>query len=284
MKYLIFVILFLVFGQVSAQSHDINTKKVLFVMSATSELPLNNGKIYDETGVFLSEFYLPYQALIKVGYAVDFATPDGKKPPIDQESLKKKYWKKNEHLLNEANTFVANDVNFAKPLMLEHLTDNELNAYSALIIPGGQGLMVDLMANEKIPSLLMHFHRHQKPIGLICHAPALLLTFDKQHNPFKGYQVNSVTGIEELFIEKVVMKGKPHIRKIGKQLSQNGMIYKKDRPAANFAIRDRMLISSQNPYSNEKFIELFLESLVDYEKTQQKPYRSLFGLGGWGDF
>jgi len=42
-------------------------KRLLFVMSAAKELPLKNGKTY-KTGVFLSEFYPAYKALVKLGY------------------------------------------------------------------------------------------------------------------------------------------------------------------------------------------------------------------------
>jgi hypothetical protein len=62
----------------------------------------------------------------------------------------------------------------------------------------------------------------QKAIGLICHAPALLVSIPKEENPFIGYQVNSVSGFEEFYIEKFVMKGKPQHRKIAKQLRKSG--------------------------------------------------------------
>lgn len=246
---------------VSAQSQ---APKVLFVMSGASELPLTNGKTYTQTGVFLSEFYLAYKNLVQNGYAVDFATPDGVKPPIDKESLKPKYWNKDESLLNEAKNFVQNDRQFNAPLTLKTALDHQ-NEYIGLVIPGGQGLMVDLIKDEHIPLILKQFSNEGKAIGLICHAPALILSIPKEENPFIDYQVNSVTGLEELFIEKFVMKGKPENRKIGKQLKQLGLTYKKGRPAGNFAIRDKELITSQNPYSDHAFIQLYLQALKEYQ-------------------
>jgi putative intracellular protease/amidase len=91
----------------------------------------------------------------------------------------------------------------------------------------------------------------------------------KEENPYEGYRVNCITGIEELFIEKFVMKGKPFNRKIGKQLKKAGFQYKKAWPARNFAVRDRGLITSQNPFSNEAFSKLYIEALKDYEKTYE---------------
>jgi len=239
-------------------------RKVLFVMSAAKELQLKNGKTYTETGVFLSEFYLAYKEIISLGYEVDFATPFGIKPSIDKESLNKKYWKGRNSPLEEAKYFVQNNEKFNTPKTLENGLEN-INQYSGIIIPGGQGLMADLIYDKKIKRLLKEFSTKGKAIGLICHAPALILSIPREENPFIGYKVNSVTGLEELFIENFVMKGKPENRKIAQQLKKMGLKHKKGSPAANFAIRDRELITSQNPYSNHAFIKLYSEALKEYE-------------------
>lgn len=238
-------------------------KRLLFVMSAAKELPLKNGKTY-KTGVFLSEFYPAYKALVKLGYEVDFATPDGIKSSIDAESLHKKYWGKKSSLIVEAEYFIRDNEKFNKPKTLENALEN-IDQYAGMIIPGGQGLMTDLINDKTIPQLLIAFSNSGKAIGLICHAPVLITTIPKDQNPFIGYRVNSVTGLEELFIETFVMKGKPINRKIAKQLKKFGLLHKKGRPAGSFAVRDRELITSQNPYSNEAFIKLYLQALKEYE-------------------
>ncbi|PRD51962.1 type 1 glutamine amidotransferase domain-containing protein [Sphingobacterium gobiense] len=236
-------------------------KRVLFVMSGANELKLKDNKTYS-TGVFLSEFYLAYKDITLLGYEVDFATPNGIKPSIDAESRNKKYWGKRSHLIAEAEDFVRNNENFSKPHTLEKVLEN-IDRYSGMIVPGGQGLMTDLIHDKIIPQLLIGFSNRNTVIGLICHAPALILTIPEETNPFVGYRVNSVTGLEEFFIETFVMKGKPMNRKIAKQLKKSGLIHKKGRPAGNFAIRDRELITSQNPYSNQAFIKLYIEALKE---------------------
>ena len=239
-------------------------RKVLFVMSAANELPLKKGKIYRETGVFLSEFYSAYKNISELGYTIDFATPGGIKASIDKESLKDTYWGDRDSLLPEAIDFVKENELFNNPRSLEYALENTGN-YAGLVIPGGQGLMADLFYDEKVSMLLKEFASQGKPIGLVCHAPALILAIPKEENPFTGYKVNSVTGLEERFIETFVMKGKPVKRRIGKQLRKNGQIYRKGWPKANIALRDRMLITSQNPYSNEAFTRLYLDALKEYE-------------------
>ncbi len=252
--------LFLVLLSVTAVAQ----KKILFVMSAAKELQLKNGKVYKETGVFLNEFFMTYKNISQLGYEIDFATPNGVKSSIDKESLNKKYWKNKPDLLLEAQLFVRDNEKFNKPETLEYALEN-VTQYSGIIIPGGQGLMVDLINDWKIPELLKTNFKNKKVIGLICHAPALILSIPKEENPFIGYKVNSVTGLEELFIENFVMKGKPENRKIAQQLKKMGLKHKKGSPAANFAIRDRELITSQNPYSNQAFIKLYSEALKEYE-------------------
>ncbi|MFD1771332.1 type 1 glutamine amidotransferase domain-containing protein [Sphingobacterium suaedae] len=243
-------------------------KKVLFVMSAAQELELKKGKTY-KTGVFLSEFYLAYKDIVQAGYEVEFATPEGIKPTIDKESYHKKYWSGRDSLITEAASFIQENEKFNHPRKLAEIV-HHIWSYSGLVIPGGQGLMADLIKDKNIPALLMAFSDTGKPIGLICHAPALLLSMPKVENPFTGYCVSAVTALEELFIETFVIKGKPVIRKIGKQLKKAGLKYKKGRPAGNFAIRDRELITSQNPYSSMAFGKLYLEALNEYQ-TQKTP-------------
>jgi len=256
--------LLVVILSITIYTAEAQTKKILFVMSAAKELPLNRGKSYPETGVFLSEFYLAYKDIIDMGYEVDFATPNGIPSSIDKESYEKKYWKKRDTLIREATEFVKLDKKFNHPLQLSAVIAN-LDQYTGMVVPGGQGLMVDLINDPAIPIILRRFSEKGKPIGLICHAPALLLTLPKQENPFAGYKVNSVTGIEELFIENFVMKGRPKNRKIAKQLKRRGLKFKKGKPAGNFAIRDRELITSQNPFSNEAFGREFTQALKEFE-------------------
>src|SRR5690606_6341515 len=133
-------------------------------------------------------------------------------------------------------------------------------------LPGGQGLMVDLMVDKNIPILLKYFARKGKPTGLICHAPGLLLTIPKDENPYIGFKVNSVSPFEEFVIERFIMKGKPKNRKIAKNLRKLGLKYKSKRPKANYAVKDRNLVTSQNPFSGTAFNKLYLESLTEYLK------------------
>ena len=244
--------------KVSAQS-----SKILFVMSAADTLELNQGEKLRQTGVFLNEFYLAYKSVSEAGYTVDFATPNGIVSTIDEESINDKYWKNSLEVKNEALKFTKTDSLFNNPKTLEKAIENKAD-YIGLIIPGGQGLMVDLQDDINIPILIKYFAKENKPTGLICHAPSLILTIPKEENPYIGFKVNSVSPFEEFVIERFIMKGKPENRKIAKKLKKLGLKYKSKLPKANYAVKDRNLVTSQNPFSATSFNKLYLAALTEY--------------------
>jgi putative intracellular protease/amidase len=239
-----------------------HSQKVLFVLSAEDTLLLNKGKKERQTGVFLNEFYFAYKAIVSQGYKVEFATPEGIKATIDQESVDNDYWKENPSLKQEAIDFWDSNEEFSNPITLQQAVQRS-DGYIGMVIPGGQGLMVDLYYDPNIATLLKTFAENKKAIGLICHAPALITTIPEEENPFVGYTVNSVSAFEEFYIEKFIMKGKPKNRKIARQLKKLGLKYEKGRPGKSYAIRDRNLVTSQNPYSGNNFNEKFLVLLSE---------------------
>ena len=60
---------------------------------------------------------------------------------------------------------------------------------------------------------MKYFAKENKPTGLICHAPSLILTIPKEENPYIGFEVNLVSPFEEFVIERFIMKGKPETEK-----------------------------------------------------------------------
>ena len=262
---LLVITLVLLSHSVSAQNN-----KILFVMSAADTLQLNDGEKLRQTGVFLNEFYLAYKSVTEAGYTVDFATPNGVIATIDEESINDKYWKNNLDVKNEALLFTKTDSIFNSPNTLEKVIKNKSD-YIGLVIPGGQGLMVDLINDINIPILLKYFAKESKPTGLICHAPSLILTIPKEENPYIGFKVNSVSPFEEFVIERFIMKGKPKNRKVSRKLRKLGLKYRSKLPKAKYAVKDRNLVTSQNPFSGTIFNKLYLEALSEYLEREKVP-------------
>lgn len=254
---------FIVLLVVSTFYVNAQSSKVLFVLSTADTLLLDNGEKSRQTGVFLNEFYLAYHAVLEAGYEVEIATPNGNKATVDNESINDKYWKNHLQQKNQALAFVKTNPTYNHPITLTEAIENQ-EEYIGMVIPGGQGLMIDLINNVNIPILLTAFAQANKPTGLICHAPSLLLTLPTEKHPYQGFKVNAVSPFEEMVIENFIMKGKPAKRKIAKQLKRKGMKYKQAHPKANYAVKDRNLVTSQNPFSSTSFNKLYLEALSEY--------------------
>lgn len=240
---------------------------VLFVLSAAGELTLANGKTR-ATGFFLNEFYEAYRALRQAGYEVAIATPEGRPPVVDPESLKPDYWKEHPEWLDEARALVATEASLQRPLRLAEVLADE-HTFAALVVPGGQGVMVDLLDNPELHQLLLRFGETHRPVGLICHAPALLANLDSQRSPFQGRRVTSVSGAEEFFIETFIMGGRAKRRDIGGQLDALGFEHDTAFPGRPFAVRDCNLVTSQNPYSGGRFNEAYLAALESWRGGAQ---------------
>lgn len=233
---------------------------VLFLLSSASEQELRNGK-KRPTGTFLSEFYEPYRAVIEDGYEVAIATPKGLAPVIDPEGMKNKYWE-NESVKKTALSQLVKEARFQKPLSFDEALAR-VDLWEAIVIPGGQGVMLDVVVDPRAHQLVLDLARRNKAIGLICHAPALLKHLPQTGNPLAARAVTAVSPFEEFFIETFIMGGKAQDRRLGRQLRRRGYDYDSALPKADYAVRDCNLVTSQNPFSGSAFLREFRWALMD---------------------
>jgi putative intracellular protease/amidase len=236
--------------------------KILFVLSAAREQTLADSS-KRATGTFLGELYEPYLALTGAGHEVVFATDAGAAPAIDPESLDERYWQ-DEARRARARRFIERAPQVRAPLSLKEARA-AADSFDGIVVPGGQGVMVDLLDNADLHALLDHFGAKHQPVGLICHAPAVL-TRMRQPNPLSGRTVTSVSSLEELYIETFVMGAEAQVRDIGEQLEDHGYEHEAAFPGGAHAQRDCNLVTSQNPFSTDRFSALYLEALADYRR------------------
>jgi putative intracellular protease/amidase len=232
-------------------------------MTAAREQVLANGE-KRATGYFLNEFYEAYRSVRAAGHPVVFASPGGRIPEVDPESLHEKYWKDHPAWLSEAKTFVDADAALHSPLPLEHALERS-DELQGLVVPGGQGVMVDLLTDENLHALVLRMSTSHRPIGLICHAPAILTRLPVS-SALAGREVTSVSWLEELFIETFVMGAEASDRDIGEQLTARGFRHVTAFPGSAHAVRDCNLVTSQNPFSGGEFNQRFLAALADYRR------------------
>ncbi len=236
---------------------------VLFVLTAAAEQRLADGRTR-KTGYFLNELYEPLRALREAGHDVVFATPGGRPPALDPEGLDKKYWPDADSIA-PARGVGERLLAERPPLSLEEARRRR-EELQGLVVPGGQGVMVDLLRDPTMHDLLADFGRDDKPVGLICHAPALLTKLDGSRNPFLGRRVTSVSGTEEWFIETFVMGSEARDRGIGDLLEARGYRYHSAFPGRSHAVRDCNLITSQNPFSGRAFTSELLAALDAFRR------------------
>lgn len=237
----------------------VEARPVLIVLSAASTQTLANGATRP-TGFFLNEFYEVKKGLDDAGVSYVLATVDGRPPSLDPESRDEKYWEDAPRLREEAIAWFEEDPEVSTPMPLHDAARNP-GAFSGIVVPGGQGVMTDLLDEPHLHELLLALGHAERPVGLVCHAPAVLGRLPSERSPFAGRSVTSVSRVEELYIERVVMGAKATDRRIGRQLRRAGLKHRAAWPGSSNAVRDGNLVTSQNPFSGHAFVELYLGAL-----------------------
>jgi putative intracellular protease/amidase len=220
-----------------------NTKNILFVLTSHDEL----GNTGEKTGFWIEEFAAPYYYLVDKGITVDIVTPKGGQAPIDPKSNEpdfqteatKRYFKDEKTMKAIANTAKLSDVNQEK--------------YDAVFYPGGHGPLWDLAEDAQSISLLESFYANNKPLGLVCHAPAALKNVKNTNGEplVKGKNVTGFSNTEEDAVQLTNIV--PFL--VEDMMKENGGNYSKGGDWTEFAIEDGLLITGQNPQSSNLVAE-----------------------------
>lgn len=220
----------------------VEPKPVLMLLTGADKM--TNGK---PTGLWLEEFAVPYLALQKAGYKIEVATPKGGAAPIDERSKptpeQSAAWKEAEKRLAET-----------KPLSAVSAEN-----FSAIFIPGGHGVMFDLVDDAAAAKLIQDFDTQGKPIAAVCHGPAALVkVVRKDGTPLvKGKTMAAFTDEEERAVK--LEKDMPFL--LESKLRELGAKIDKKENFAAHAVKDGNLITGQNPASSEATAKLLMEAL-----------------------
>ncbi|WP_394780792.1 type 1 glutamine amidotransferase domain-containing protein [Undibacterium sp.] len=155
----------------SAQSRG----KVLVVMSSAHELDLRDGKKY-ATGYYLNEFVVPYRKLVEAGYEPVIANPKGDLPVKDVNSNNKMFFGDDDAARAEAEKYAQGVEQLKHPKTLASVVAEGTSGYVGLFIPGGHAPMADLLKDRNLGKILTSFHETNRPTGIICHGPVVLLS------------------------------------------------------------------------------------------------------------
>lgn len=258
----------------SAATNTSTSKKILVVMSSDAELRLQGDKTLS-TGFYLNEFGVPAHRLVEAGHTLTIATPRGNRPPLDRSSDSKDYFK-DEAEYRQIGAFVEETLSGEIVPLADAVTN--LDAFDAIFLPGGHAPMIELMHNHDLGHALRHFHERSLPTALICHAPVALLaaqpaagayqraleageTPQAENFAYSGYRVTVFSTPEEKDAESgfdAPMRYYP-----ADALTAAGMDVQNGEKWTSNVVRDRELLTGQNPMSDEAFVEEFLKALAE---------------------
>jgi putative intracellular protease/amidase len=255
-------------------------KNVLIVLSAKNSLTLEDGETIP-TGFFLDEFAVPAQALVAAGYSLKIATPGGTSPHMDEVSADKSYFQNDSLKLRTALNFVNSLQEIKTPLSLSDVAASDLDSYAAIFIPGGRAPMVDLMQNQDLGKILRYFHENEITTALICHGPVALnaalkdpmayrqALVDKDFQKaagigkdwiYSGYRMTIFSNAEEDDALKAKKQKLPFYVADGLSFS-GAKLLKSPVLWAPFVVRDRELITGQNPASDHALADTLVKVL-----------------------
>jgi putative intracellular protease/amidase len=211
----------------------------LIVLTSHSELG-NTGK---KTGFWIEEFAAPYYTLKDAGAEITLASPKGGQPPIDPKS-------------EEAGSQTDATRRFDSDKDLQDLLANtkplsEVSAedYDAVFYPGGHGPLWDLANDKQSIKLIEDFWAANKPVGAVCHAPAVLLNVKDINGDalVKGKKVTGFTNSEEDAVQLTDVV--PFL--LEDELKNKGGSYSRKDDWSSYVVRDGLLVTGQNPASSE---------------------------------
>lgn len=208
-------------------------KKILFAVTSNGK----KGDTGESTGYYLSEVAHPWNVLHRAGYAIDFISPKGGKPPVEAVDL--------DDPLNAA--FWNDEAGRGRVERSRRPDEIDSDDYAALFFAGGHGTMWDFPGNPELAKLILAFHEEDKVIAAVCHGPSALADVKLENGRYlvEGKRINAFTDDEERAVgmDKIV----PFL--LESRLIERGARFEKSGLWQPHVAVDGRLITGQNPQS-----------------------------------
>lgn len=217
----------------------------------TSATKLSDGT---DTGSWAEEVAEPWFLFKEAGFEVTIASINGGEVPMDEASLGAPFATKT------VEKFLLDDAAIDAVTNSKKLSEVKAADYDAVFLPGGHGVVVDLVNNAELDRQLSEAWAKGRILSAVCHGPnGLVGVKDAEGNPVvKGRKVTGFSNKEEYMVvkEKLV----PFL--LEDKLKELGGIYSlAPEPWAEYAVADGKLITGQNPGSSKKVAELIVAAL-----------------------
>jgi putative intracellular protease/amidase len=229
---------------------------ILIVLTSHSEL----GNTGQKTGFWIEELAAPYYIFKEANSNIVIASPSGGRPPVDPKSD-----------LPENQT--AATIRFAADAELNILLNNSHKLadmresdFDAIFYPGGHGPMWDLVHDADSIKLLEAFWLARKPVGAVCHAPAVFLNAFNSlgQSILKDRNVTGFSNSEEKAagLEEIVPFS------LEDELVKKDAIYSKSADWEPHIVTDGLLITGQNPASSAVVAEEIIKILNHFSQLE----------------
>lgn len=224
-------------------------KRVLLIMSSYDDMGIS-GK---QTGTWFTELAAPYYILTNAGYEVVFASPDGGEAPIDLLSMKVPF------TTTYTDKFLNDPVALFAAKHTRKLRNIDYNTFDAVFFPGGYGLLTDLASDQFVVKLIKDFYETNRPIAMVCHAPAILRDVKLSNGKFlvEGKNLTGFKDAEDAEIEL----DKHLLFSLEQDLKLRGANYKSVTNWAPNVVVDGVLMTGQSPASAAPLAEKLAEIL-----------------------
>ena len=224
--------------------------KILMVLTSHDEL----GDTGRKTGFWLEELAAPYYAFKDAGAEIVLASPKGGRPPLDPASNEPSF---QTDLTRRFEADPAANAQLAETLRLDGVSQAD---FDTVFYPGGHGPMWDLAEDEDSIKLIESFLAADKPVALVCHAPAALRhAKTPSGRPLvEGRQVAGFANTEEegVGLTEIV----PFL--LEDELKAKGGLYSKGPDWEPHVVSDGLLITGQNPASSGPAAEVLIEQFT----------------------
>lgn len=235
-------------------------KEVLVILSEETKLELRDGKSF-KTGNYLNELMIPLLGMVDQRLEPVFATPTGKMPNLDQDSIDIKYFNNDKKRFDRALKYFKSIGEGRSIAKISDLLNLDWKKIAVVFVPGGHAPMIDLVKHPPLGDVLKKAHALKVTTALICHGPiAILSAKSKDEWIYKGYNMTIFSNAEEKVAEENKLKGKVMFYPEDALRSAGGKV-KVAKEWSSHVVVDRELITAQNPNSVDAFTEKILQKI-----------------------
>ncbi|THF25808.1 type 1 glutamine amidotransferase domain-containing protein [Pseudomonas atacamensis] len=224
-------------------------KRILLVMSSVDEMGIS-GK---QTGTWFHEVAAPYYILTEAGYEVVLASPEGGAAPIDLLSMKAPF------TTEYTERFEKDPVALFAVNNSRKLRNVDYSTYDAAFFPGGYGLLWDLASDSYALKLIRDFYESNRPVAMVCHAPAILRDLKKSDGKYlvNGLNLTGFKNAEDSEIELL-----HHLLfSLEDELKLRGAKYNSKANWEPNVVVDGVLMTGQSPASAVPLAEVLSQHL-----------------------